>query len=854
MYKYRSITFLLLSLLLLSLVVVAQEAKSLVDTESSTETFAEQFSNQSTKRQDRRFPWLDSVSTFFNALDMSVPPNGGATGGEARIIRLGTVLDIAGDGQHLYSVGGRGLVRWSVAEQRYLEVVDSSVALRSVALQPLTALPAEGGGAMQWLAAGDEAGNLALWQVSSTGINFVAKYQQGDGSSIHSLTFSPDGRYLASGNDSGQLHLWALPSASNALTSPCLITTLLRHEGRIYDSSFTNDGRFLASAGQDGHAIIWNIASAQPIHILPRGGLDVMALSFSPDGTRLATGSFDSAVRVWDVSTGAMLWTSEVHARVIHDLNFASDGQGVYSVSEDGQLIYATAHTSHIIYEAEQPIIAMSQFFPAAGQPAGTMALYVAESSSIIRTLTLQNNVTNPAQATAQFLGHGSAISALSIVNNAQSSTVAIGDLRGYISLWSLDEQQQLLQQRKVHEGSILRLASSPDGRWLASGGQNGILHISHAENLQPVVELSLHRANITALAFNADSTLLASGSMDKSVRLWQSDGTNWQEKALLEGAGLTISQVLFVANQLWATSHDGVLRAWNFDGSLQYEFNLERGSLYDMVLEAEDFLITSDNGIFSLNISPESLASGKLPVQPINPQSSTIIVAVHDHLGQRWLSLSKDGKLSVWSRSNTNPIPVDYQGGQILSLATLGGDALVGSRNGTLTRFNLANPLLASSPLKQAGTAIPSCGGDFAPIPAASEPLATTTTNAPPAPLSTAAPSLLEPTTVEEYLRLGPAQNSEEALDLLAGWLSDAQFYGEISGLSVASDGSFFDIRLEYALNRRSDTTPSQFLDIRMHTSNNLILIYSSTIGEYFPLTLEEANYFLSTGVLLRR
>ena len=61
----------------------------------------------------------------------------------------------------------------------------------------------------------------------------------------------------------------------------------------------------------------------------------VRSVCFSPDGRRLASGSFDRTVRLWDVETGACVRTLEGHGDVVYSVCFSPDGRMVASGNSD---------------------------------------------------------------------------------------------------------------------------------------------------------------------------------------------------------------------------------------------------------------------------------------------------------------------------------------------------------------------------------------------------------------------------------------------------------------------------------------------------------------------------------------
>ena len=61
----------------------------------------------------------------------------------------------------------------------------------------------------------------------------------------------------------------------------------------------------------------------------------VNSVSFSPDGTRIASGSNDKTVKVWSVESGKCVTTINGHSRGVMSVSFSPDGQWIATGSGD---------------------------------------------------------------------------------------------------------------------------------------------------------------------------------------------------------------------------------------------------------------------------------------------------------------------------------------------------------------------------------------------------------------------------------------------------------------------------------------------------------------------------------------
>ena len=301
----------------------------------------------------------------------------------------------------------------------------------------------------------DKNGNMGWieFNLSEISQDHIAELESGE---FTSVAFSPDGNIIASGSRDGIVTLWDVETQRSIAT----------FNGASV--AFSPNGRILAMAGGNIH--LWDVSTQKSIATLSRAA---SVLAFSPDGSMLASGSYDGEITLWDVETQRDIFTFEAHPRQSGlTLAFSPDGNMLASGSYDGMIkLWDVATGTNIASIREEGL-----------------APYI-------------NSVAFSPDGTILASGRGNG--------------------PGNVKLWDVATRRNIgFFDHKIAVGSV---AFSPDGNIIASGSRDGIVRLWHIATHTEIAAFP-HTSGVWSVAFSPDGRTLASGTWDGTLNLWSID------------------------------------------------------------------------------------------------------------------------------------------------------------------------------------------------------------------------------------------------------------------------------------------------------------------------------------------
>jgi cytochrome c len=285
---------------------------------------------------------------------------------------------------------------------------------------------------------------------------------RGHGGPVRALAIAPDGRTAISGSFDTSAIRWSLERNS--------ADQVLRfHDGAVNAAVFLRDGR-IATSGEDARIAIWQPGEPAPRRVIEGHSAPVVALAVSPDGTTLASASWDHTARLWPLAGGTPR-VLEGHAQNVNGVAFTPDGSAVVTAGYDATLrIWPLAGGAPVITTLLAPLNAV------AVAPNGDIVTAGADGKVYILS------------AAGEILGQIEAASApiIALAVSGDGKLIAAAGIRGSVAI--IDGATRQLQRTLVGPGlPVWSVGFFPDGRTLLSGGADRMIRRWDAITGEPV-------------------------------------------------------------------------------------------------------------------------------------------------------------------------------------------------------------------------------------------------------------------------------------------------------------------------------------------------------------------------------
>jgi cytochrome c len=312
----------------------------------------------------------------------------------------------------------------------------------------------------------------AVLVLSSLAMTPALAQLRGHGGPVRALAISADGQTAISGSFDSTAIRWSL-------TRNAAEQVLRFHDDAVNAVVLLRNGR-AATAGADGRIAIWTAGNAQPDAVLEGHGAPIVALAVSPDGTTLASASWDRTVRLWPLAGGAPR-VLDGHTQNVNGVAFAPDGRTLVSVSYDQTL----------------------RIWPLAGS-----------SSPVVVTLPVPLN-------------------AVAIGSDGE---IAAGGADG--KLYFVTGDGVRAGEAAAGPRPVISIAASPDGALVAAAGIGGTVAVIDRKTRDLARTLVGPGLPVWSVAFLPDSRTLLTGGADNIIRRWNAVTGEPVDPMLLEKEG----------------------------------------------------------------------------------------------------------------------------------------------------------------------------------------------------------------------------------------------------------------------------------------------------------------------------
>lgn len=605
-------------------------------------------------------------------------------------------LAFSSDGTRVVTGGDYGRVRvFPTARGPALAAFENSAWVESVAFSPDGAR----------VVAATAAGEAVIFPAA--GGPPLARLDHASLVKVNAVAFSPDGEHVATGADDGRARIFSAAGGPPlAVFDMGLLVTSI---------AFSPDGTRVIIGSLDGRARVFPAAGGAALAVLDHGASTsleapyahssarVESVEFSPDGTRIVTGSDDGRARLFLAAGGAPLTVFQ-HGAPVRSVAFSPDGGRILTACDDGRVrVFSAAREAPVVTfvhgdgsirantrretrhaGAIRPdLIVMGVAFSrdgnlvATGADDGKARIFPAAGGAPLAT----------------FDHDGAWV--WSVAFSSDGSRVVTGASDGNARVFSSSGGTPLATFH--HENWVTSVAFSPDGERVLTGSHDGKARVFPASG-GPALAVFDHGSaptgsirTVNSVAFSPDGTRVVTGANDGMVRVFPAAGG--PALAVFDHGGSEVSSVAFSPDgtRVLTGSEDGKARVFPAaGGAARATFDHGGAEVRSVAFSPDGEWVVTGTFDGKVRVFP---AVGGPALAEFDHGGASVTSIAFSQNGARVLTGAYDGRARVWSIPRIVLAPAPEQIG--IACATL--------RRIGMTRFSAADrqrfPILAGDP-----------------------------------------------------------------------------------------------------------------------------------------------------------
>ena len=295
------------------------------------------------------------------------------------------------------------------------------------------------------------------------------------------------------------------------------------HSSRVTSVAWSPNGTHLASASYDKTIRLWNATNGQHIQTYRGHSGRVNAVAWSPDSSRFVSASDDGSVRIWNTTSKNPLFIFNEHVGKVTAVAWSPDGSRIASAGINKVVLVWEVATGRILFTFNKHSYDVTTL---AWSPTGTSIASGSDDCTIQIWEPLKDGRTNfftslfaPQRRIYTYSRHGHKV-----------TTVAWSPDGRRIASTSADRTMQVWDAGTGKLGFIYHNSSasmnavawSSDGRYLAAASNDKTVHVWDSITRNSISTYLGHTGYVTALAWSPDRTAIASASVDRTVQVWK--------------------------------------------------------------------------------------------------------------------------------------------------------------------------------------------------------------------------------------------------------------------------------------------------------------------------------------------